>query len=104
MRYPAGKLALTPKTRRKLGLFHKAGTQRLNRDAPAEVDVVGFIDLAHAAYADQADDSKTAPQKISRVKGRWFVDVTEQQIADRGSSEQVVTGIKRSEKLFDLTT
>ena len=45
---------LLTEARHRLGVRHDLGTQQLEREALVDVDVLRLVDLAHAAFADEA--------------------------------------------------
>ncbi len=50
------------------GISFEIGRQELQRDGLAEPEVVGAVDLAHAAAPDQRDDAVAVGQDVARCE------------------------------------
>src|SRR5215467_8133831 len=69
----AGELNLPSKPLQRMLIFGDMGQQGLDRNPLAKLEVFGFVDLAHAAVAQRAEDTKATEQDgASGKSGRYL--------------------------------
>ena len=66
----AGELDLAPEALVRPLVHRDLGSDRLQRDALTERQVLGLVQLAHAAARDEADDAEPVAQQIAGAEGR----------------------------------
>ena len=62
------RLALEPRNR--LRVLRDLGLDRLERDVLVQLEVLGLVQLAHAAAGDEADDAEAVGDDLSFSEGQ----------------------------------
>src|SRR5262249_36890660 len=69
MRDLARELDFAPEPLERAGIIDDVGAHGLERDAFLELEIVGFVDLAHPALRDEADDAPPLRHQIAWGEG-----------------------------------
>jgi hypothetical protein len=69
MRHLQGKLYFLDETRDHSLIGGNFRTDRFKRNPSSEFNVLGFVNFAHAASSDEANDSKAARDKLTGSEG-----------------------------------
>ena len=70
-------------------IVHQVGGQELQRDRLSEPEIVGAVDLAHAAAPERRDDAVTVGEEVPGAKRPQSVPLLDPSVAAEGASSPV---------------